>query len=213
MPARSRLLKQTLEPFIAAAAELFAEARLRMPRRLLALPCGRGVFLPSVRCRPKRSAVGRFTQGNAIRRLRCVRRLRWAFLDRTAIQVGQRLPGQVHTRWQLSHNRIKAIVSPDLRITETQRPQACGTSGVPEASSGMETIFEARTTFGTQTISGIRTIIFETPTIFGMATIVCAGIGGNTCTRNVPAIGIVTGTAMAITGGMVTGAVSSITRG
>jgi len=120
--------------------------------------------------------------------LECVRTGRISFVSLRFIQIGRRLPVRVHTLRQRSDNRIKAIVSRDLRIIEIQPPQACGTSEIPELSSGMETI------------SGTQTIIFVVT-------------GRNTSSPVVRAIGIAIGTVTAIIGGMVTGAVSSTDRG
>src|SRR6476660_3541171 len=99
-------------------------------------------------------AADRFIQANAIPRLACVRH----HPPRTGglfIRVEVRSLVPVHTLWQLSRN---AIVSRRSRIAETRMSHACGTSEIPERSSGMETIYGTRTIFGMQTIAGTETI-------------------------------------------------------
>jgi len=103
-------------------------------------------------------------------------------------------------------------VSRHSRIAETQLSHACGTSETPERSSGIETIYGTQTvsemeiTCGTQAICG-------TERISEMETTICAVTGKNTFSLTAPGIGIATGTAIATTGGMVTGAPSLMERG
>ena len=69
----------------------------------------------------------------------------------------------------------------------------------------MEIIYGGtRTIFGTETTSS---------TISGIETIICGMTGKNTCSLTPQAIGIAIGTAIAITGGMVTDAPSLMERG
>jgi len=70
----------------------------------------------------------------------------------------------------------------------------------------METICATQTIFGMQTISG-------TETISEMETIVCGVTGKNTFSLTAQGIGIATGTAIAIIGGMATNAHSLMDRG
>src|ERR1700758_3285100 len=107
----------------------------------------------------------------------CVRTGRLGFVSLRFIQMGRRLFARAHTLRPPLDKLIKVIVSRDLRIIEIQLPQACGTSEISEASSGMETIS-------------------------GMAAIIFALIGRNMCSRSVQGIGIVAGTATATIGGM-----------
>ena len=184
--------------------EVFTEAQLHTVPRPFTLRCGPAVFhlFARRRCGPavshpsigrprERTAVDRFTRGNATRRLECVRHHRPRTGGLTFLRVEVRSRVRVHTRWPLSH---KAIVSRHSRIAEIQLSQACGTSETPEASSGMETISE------TQIISEMETIIF-------------VPAGKNTFSRNAQGIGIATGTVTATTGGMVTVAASLMDRG
>jgi len=147
-------------------------------------------------------AVDRFIQANAIPRLPCVR----YDPPRTAglsIRVEIRSRGPVHTPWQLSRNKI---VSRDSRIAETQRSHVCGTSETPEPNSGMETIY------GTQTISEMETTCGKR-TIRGMERTNCVATGKDTFSLIAQGIGIAIGTAIAITGGMVTNVPSLVDRG
>ena len=166
------------------------------------LRCGPAVFHRSARRRCGHKAVDRFIQANALPRLGCVRHHR----PRTrglSIRVEVRSLVPVHTRWQLSRN---AIVSCHSRIAETQLSHACGTSEIPELSSGMETISGTQTIFGMQTIAGMETIS-------EMETTNCAVTGKNTFSLTNQGIGIATGTATATTGGMATNAPSLTDRG
>jgi hypothetical protein len=56
-------------------------------------------------------------------------------------------------------------------------------------------------------------IIYETRTISGMETMVCAVTGKNTCSLTPQGIGVAVGTAIPTTGGMVTDAPSLMERG
>jgi len=85
-------------------------------------------------------------------------------------------------------------VSRNSRIAEIQLSHAVGTSEKSERNSGMEIIY------GTQTISGIETII-------------CGMTGKNTFSLTPQGIGIAIGTAIATTGGMVTNAPLLMERG
>jgi hypothetical protein len=85
-------------------------------------------------------------------------------------------------------NPVKVIASPGSLITEVQPLQAYGTSQIPEASSGTETIS-------------------------GMAAIVFVVTGRGMSSRSVRGIGITTGTAIAIIGGTAIGAASLMDRG
>jgi hypothetical protein len=89
----------------------------------------------------------------------------------------------------------KAIVSRDLRIAEIQLSQACGTSEIPEATSGTEIISV------TETIS-------ETG-----GTIIFVVTGKDTSSHSIRGTGIATGTVTVTIGGMVTDAVSLTDRG
>src|SRR5437899_1429421 len=154
------------------------------------LRCGPAVFHRSARRRCGHTAIDRLIPGNAIPRLACVRHRR----PRTgslSIQIEVRSRARVHTPWQLSRN---AIESRHSRIAEIQLSHACGTSETPECSSGMETIY------GTETISEMETII-------------CGATGKNTFSLTNQGIGIATGTATAIIGGMATNALSLMDRG
>jgi hypothetical protein len=91
-------------------------------------------------------------------------------------------------------------VSRHSRIAEIQLSHACGTSETAELNSGIETIY------GTQTICG-------TETISEMETIICGATGKNMFSLTAQRIGIAIGTAIATTGGMVTGAPSLMDRG
>ena len=70
----------------------------------------------------------------------------------------------------------------------------------------MEIILGTRIIRGTETTCGMRTIS-------GIETIVCGVTGKNTFSLTPQGIGIVIGTAIAITGGMGTDALSSMERG
>jgi len=160
------------------------------------LRCGPAVFHRSARRRCGHTAIDRLIPGNAIPRLACVRHRR----PRTgslSIRIELRSRARAHTPWQLSRN---AIESRHSRIAEIQLSHARGTSETPERSSEMETIC------GTQTICGMETI-YETQTT------VCGVIGKNTFSLTNQGIGIATGTATAIIGGMVTNALSLMDRG
>src|SRR5437763_14254703 len=85
-------------------------------------------------------------------------------------EIGQRLPVRADSRLQIS---TTLIVSRDSRITEIQPSQVCGTSEIPETTSGMETIVFVMT--GKNTFSrgsrGIGTAIGTvTATTGGMVT-------------------------------------------
>ena len=161
------------------------EAQLHTVRRLLTRRCGPAVSHPSIRRPRERMAVDQFTQGNATRRSECVRHHRPRTGGLTFIRVEARSRVRVHSRQQLSG---KGIALRHSQITEIKRPQTSGTSGIPEASSGMETIF-------------------------GMQTIISVVIGENTFSRSAQGIGIATGTDVVIIGGMVTDAASLMDRG
>ena len=88
-------------------------------------------------------------------------------------------------------------------MAETQLSQASGTSETH--NSGMEIIYETRTISGTETRAA--------QTISGMETIACAVTGKKKCSLMPQEIGITIGTAIAITGGMVTNAPLSMERG
>jgi len=181
------LLKQIQEVFTQAQGQ-FTEAQLHIVPRPFTLRCDPAVFHPFTRRRCERTAVDRFTQANAIPHLECVRTGRLGFANLRAIVIGRRLPARVHSLRQLSDNLIKIIVSRDLRVTEINAPQAFGTSEIPEASSGMETIFE-------------------------METIIFVLTGETTSSPSVRRTGIVIGTATAIIGGMGTDVTSLTARG
>ena len=66
--------------------------------------------------------------------------------------------------------------------------------------------------YGTRTISGMETTC-GAETISGIEIIICGMTGKNTCSLTPQEIGIAIGTAIATTGGMVTGAPSSTERG
>jgi hypothetical protein len=70
----------------------------------------------------------------------------------------------------------------------------------------MEIIYETRTISGTETTCRTRTIS-------GIETIICGMTGKNTCSLTAQGIGIVIGTAIATTGGMVTDAPLLMERG
>jgi hypothetical protein len=95
------------------------------------------------------------------------------------------------------------------RIAETQLSHACGTSETPESNSGMET------TYATQTICGMETIrgTCGTQTISEMETITSVVTGKNMFSLTAQGTGTAIGTAIATTGGMVTGAPSLMDRG
>jgi hypothetical protein len=76
----------------------------------------------------------------------------------------------------------------------------------------METIYETQTIFGMQPIAGTETIS-GTRTISGMDRTICVVTGKNTFSLTNQGIGIAVGTAIAITGGMVTNALSLMDRG
>jgi hypothetical protein len=184
------LLKQIPEPFTVVEAD-FMEAQLHAVRRRLTRRCGQAVSHPSIERPRERTAVDQFTRGSATRRSECVRHHRPRTGGLTFIRVEVRSRVRVHSRQQLSG---KAIALRHSRITEIKRPQTSGTSGIPEASSGMETIF------------GMQ-IIFEMETIIFVLT------GKNTFSRSAQGIGIATGTITAIIGGMVTDAASLMAHG
>ena len=173
------------------------EAQLHTVRRLLTRRRGPAVSHPSIGRQCEHTAVDQLIQANAIPRLERVRhhRLRTGGLTLIRVEVRSRI--RARTRSQLSR---KAIVSRHSRIAETQLSQTCGTSETPEHSSGMETIYEMQTIFGTETISEMRTIIFVLA-------------GKNRFSRSAQGIGIATGTVTATTGGMVTDAASLTDRG
>jgi len=179
------------------------EAQLHTVRRLLTRRCGPAVSHPSIGRPRERTAVDQFTRGNATRRLECIRHHRPRTGGLTFLRVEVRSRVRVHTRWQRSR---KAIISHHSRITEIQLSQTRGTSGIPEASSGMQTIS------GIQTISGMQTI-FGMAIIFEMGTIIFVVAGKKTFSRGAQGIGIATGTVTVTTGGMVTGAASLTDRG
>jgi hypothetical protein len=201
--ARPRLLKQIPEAFT-VVEEVFTEAQadimeaqLHTVRRLLTRRCGPAVSHPSIGRPRERTAVDQFTRGNATRRLECVRHHRLPTGGLTFIRIEVRSRVRVHTPWQRSR---KGIVWHHSRITEIKRPQTSGTSGIPEASSGMETISEMQTIFGMETISEMGTIIFVVT-------------GKNTFSDSAQGIGIATGTIIVTIGGMVTNAASLTDRG
>src|SRR5262245_54801653 len=181
--------------------------------RRFSLRRGPVVFHRSGRRRCGHRAVDRFIQDNALPRLGCVRHHR----PRTgalSIRVEVRSRARVHTPWQLSRKAIESHHSP---IAEIQLSHACGTSEIPERSSGMETICGTRTICGTQTISERETIsemeiIRGTRTICGMERTICVVTGKNTFSLTAQGIGIAIGTAIATTGGMVTDAPSLMER-
>ncbi len=187
-----------------AEEEVFAAAQLRTPLRPLTLRRVPAGFRPSTQCRCATSALGpcqcatsaggSIIRDNALPHLECVRIGRLGFASLRFIEIGQRLPVRVHTLRQPSDNLIRVIVSGGLLITEIQPAQACGTSEIPEA------------TFGTETISG-------TQTIFGMETIAFVATGKNTFSRGARGIGTAIGIVAATTGGMATSAPSSTERG
>jgi hypothetical protein len=181
------LLKQIQEVFTQAQGQ-FTEAQSHMVPRPFTLRCGPAVFRPSTRRRCERTAIDRFTQGNAIPHLECVRTDRLGFASLRSIVIGRRLRARVHSLRQPSDNLIKVIVSRDLRVTEINAPQASGTSEISEASSGMETISEVETTIFVVT-------------------------GKNTFSRGNQGIGIGIGTITAAIGGMVINAASLTARG
>ena len=172
-------------------AQLHAARRLHTVRRLLTRRCGPAVSHPSIERPRERTAVDQFTRGSATRRSECVRHHRPRTGGLTFIRVEVRSRVRVHS-WQQPSR--KGIVSHHSRITEIKWPQTSGTSGIPEASSAMETIF------------GMEPI-------FEMETIVFVVIGTNTFSHSVQGIGIATGTITAIIGGMVTDAASLMARG
>jgi hypothetical protein len=88
----------------------------------------------------------------------------------------------------------------------------CGTSETPEPSSGMGTIFGTQTICGMETMSGMETIC-GTQITSEMEIIICGVTGKNTLPVTAQAIGIATGTATAIIGGMATNAPSLMDRG
>jgi hypothetical protein len=161
------------------------EAQLHTVRRLLTRRCGPAVSHPSIGRPRERTAVDQFTRGDATRRSECVRHHRPRTGGLTFIRVAVRSRVRVHSRPQLSG---KGTALRHSRITEIKRPQTSGTSGIPEASSGMETIF-------------------------GMETIIFVLAGKNTFSGSAQGIGIATGTITAIIGGTVTDAVSLMARG
>ena len=75
---------------------------------------------------------------------------------------------------------------------------------------GQRTISGTETIFGTRTISGMETTCRTTS---GIEIIICAVTGKNMFSLTPQGIGITIGTAIAITGGMVTDAPSSMERG
>jgi hypothetical protein len=88
----------------------------------------------------------------------------------------------------------------------------------------METIYETQTICGMETICGTQTIskmetisemetIRGTETICGLERTICVVTGKNTFSLTAQGIGIVTGTATATIGGMVTDAPSLTERG
>ncbi len=199
-----------VEEVFAQAQGDFTEAQLHAVPRPFTLRCGPAVFhlFARRRCGPavshpsigrprERTAVDRFTRGNATRRLECVRHHRPRTGGLTFLRVEVRSRVRVHTRWQLSR---KAIVSRHSRIAEVQLSQAGGTSETPECSSAMETISEMQTIFEMETMSEMQTIIFVVT-------------GKNTFSGSAQEIGIATGTVTATTGGMVTDAASLTARG
>ena len=199
-----------VEEVFAQAQGDFTEAQLHAVPRPFTLRCGPAVFhlFARRRCGPavshpsigrprERTAVDRFTRGNATRRLECVRHHRPRTGGLTFLRVEVRSRVRVHTRWQLSR---KAIVSRHSRITEIQLSQARGTSETLECSSAMETISEMQTIFEMETMSEMQTIIFVVT-------------GKNTFSGSAQEIGIATGTVTATTGGMVTDAASLTDRG
>ena len=95
--------------------------------------------------------------------------------------IGRHLLARVHSLRQPLDNLIKLIVPRDLRAIEINAQQACGTSEIHEASSGMEIIFE-------------------------METIIFVVTGKNTFSRTAQGIGIATGTVTVTIGGMATDA-------
>ena len=182
----------------------FTEAQLHAVPRPFTLRCGPAVFhlFARRRCGPavshpsigrprERTAVDQFIRGNATRRLECVRHHRPRTGGLTFIRVEARSRVRVHSRQQLSG---KGIALRHSQITEIKRPQTSGTSGIPEASSGMETISEMQT-------------------IFEMGTIIFVVTGKNTFSRGAQGIGIATGTVTVTIGGMVTDAASLTDRG
>ena len=193
--ARSQLLKQIQEIFPQRKGQ-FTEAQLHAVPRRFSLRCAPAVFHRSARRRCSHTAVDRFIQANVLPRLGCVRHHR----PRTgalSIRIEVRSRARVHTPWQLSR---KAIESRHSLIAEIQLSHACGTSETPEPSSGMQTISEMETMCGMQTISEMETTI-------------CAVTGKNTFSLTAQGIGIVTGTATATIGGMITDAPSLMERG
>jgi hypothetical protein len=178
------------EVFTEAQAD-FMEAQLHTVRRLLTRRCGPAVSHPFMRRPGERTAVDQFTRGNATRRSECVRHHRPRTGGLTFIRVEVRSRVRVHSRPQPCG---KGIALRHSRITEIKRPQTSGISGIPEASSGMETIFGMQTNFE-------------------METIISVVIGKNTFSRSAQGIGIATGTITAIIGGMATNAASLMARG
>lgn len=198
-----------------AEEEVFTAGQLRTPRRPLTLRRVPGAFHPSTQWRCATSADEGRIRSNAIRHCECVRTGRPGFVSLRFTNIGQRLPVRVHIRLQIS---TSLIGSHDSRITEIQPSEACGTSEIPEPTSGTRTIF------GTETISGMRTIsemeiisvtqtTFGTQIIFVMGIIIFAVTGRNTFSRGSREIGSALGTAIATTGGMVTDARSLMERG
>ena len=193
-----------VEEVFAQAQGDFTEAQLHAVPRPFTLRCGPAVFhlFARRRCGPavshpsigrprERTAVDRFTRGNATRRLECVRHHRPRTGGLTFLRVEVRSRVRVHTRWQRSR---RAIVLRHSRITEIQLSQARGTSETLECSSAMETISEMQT-------------------IFEMGTIIFVVTGKNTFSRGAQGIGIATGTVTVTIGGMVTDAASLTDRG
>jgi len=169
----------------------FMEAQLHTVRRLLTRRCGAAVSHPSTRRRCEHTAADRFIQADATRRSECVRHHRPRTGGLTFIRVEVRSRARVHSRQQLSG---KGIALRHSRITEIQLSQACGISGIPEASSGMQTISEM------EPMSETETIIFVVT-------------GKNTFSGSAQEIGIAIGTVTVTIGGMVTDAASLMDRG
>jgi len=104
------------------------------------------------------------------------------------------------------------MVSRHSRIAEIQLSHVRGTSETTERSSGMETIFGTQTTCGMEIMSEMETIC-GTQTTSEMETIICGVTGKNMLPVTAQEIGIATGTATAIIGGMATNAPSLMERG
>jgi hypothetical protein len=81
-----------------------------------------------------------------------------------------------------------------------------------ETIYGTQTICEMEAIYGTETIFGMQTIA-GTETISEMETTICVVTGKNTFSLTAQGIGMAIGTAIATTGGMVTGALSLMDRG